>query len=117
MIHVENIPAPRVFGYARASRNHQLKSPEVQEELIRQKAETIEGQWVRCRTDAATSATKTRWNDPLRRPELGKLMRELEPGDHLIIWRLDRLERSPFGMVNALEWLVNRGVSVHILND
>jgi DNA invertase Pin-like site-specific DNA recombinase len=39
----------------------------------------------------------------------------LEPADHLIVWRLDRLERSPFGMVHALEFLVNRGVNVHIL--
>lgn len=115
MIDAEKTPEPRVFGYARASRNHQVKSPEVQQELIFEKAKTIEARWVHCRTDAAASATETRWNDPDRRPELGKLMRELEPGDHLVIWRLDRLERSPFGMVNALQWLVNRGVSIHIL--
>jgi DNA invertase Pin-like site-specific DNA recombinase len=42
-------------------------------------------------------------------------MRELEPYDHLLVWRLDRLERSPFGMVHALQWLVNRGVNVRIL--
>lgn len=108
-------PEPRIYGYARASRNHQVKSPEMQRDMILEKAKTIEARWVRCRTDAATSATETRWDDPKRRPEFGKLMRELEPGDHLILWRMDRLERNPFGMVKALEWLVNRGVSIHIL--
>lgn len=104
---------PRIWGYARASRNHQVKSPEVQLSLIEEKAKTIQGaQWARCRTDAATSATEIRWNE---RPEFVKLMNEMEPGDHLVIWRFDRLERSPFAMVHALEWLVNRGVSVHVL--
>ena len=103
---------PRCYGYCRASRNHQVKSPEMQRDMILEKAKTIEARWVRCRTDAATSATEVRWNE---RPEFSKLMRELEPGDHLILWRMDRLERRPVGMVKALEWLVNRGVSIHIL--
>ena len=103
---------PRIYGYARASSNRQVKSPEVQRSLIEEKAKTIQGDWVHSRTDAATSATEIRWN---KRSEYRKLMDEMEPGDHLIVWRFDRIERSPFAMVHALEWLVNRGVKVHIL--
>jgi DNA invertase Pin-like site-specific DNA recombinase len=105
-----------IYGYARASRSSQIKSTDVQEELILAKATTIpDATWVHCRVDRATSATTTRWNDPQRRPEFSKLMRELHAGDHLVIWRMDRLERSMFGMIDCLRWLVERGVSVHIL--
>jgi DNA invertase Pin-like site-specific DNA recombinase len=105
-----------VYGYARASRSSQIKSTDVQEELIEAKAVTIpDAQWVHCRVDRGISATKIRWNDAQRRPEFSKLMRELHAGDHLVIWRMDRLERSMFGMIDCLRWLVERGVSVHIL--
>ena len=105
-----------IYGYARASRSSQIKSTDVQEELIEAKAVTIaDAQWVHSRVDRATSATSTRWNDAQRRPEFHKLMRELHAGDHLVIWRMDRLERSMFGMIDCLRWLVERGVSVHIL--
>ena len=88
-----------IYGYARASRDTQVMSPEMQEDLIRKKASTIEnGVFIHCRRDCGVSARVTRWNDPQRRPEFGKLMREMQPGCHLIVWRLNRLERSMFGV-------------------
>ena len=105
-------PAPRIFGYAHATSYRRDQGATVQEEMILAKAKTLEGQWVRCHRDEQTSATDICWSE---RPEFQKLMHQLEPGDHLIIWRLDRLDRSPLGMVAALEWLVDRGVCVHIL--
>lgn len=106
---------PRVWGYARASTSDQVMSPERQVDLVTAKGQTIKGaQWIRCRVDIA-SATKCRWNDRQRRPEFCKLMDQMEQGDHLVLWRLDRLERKMFPMVQALDWLVRRGISIHVL--
>jgi DNA invertase Pin-like site-specific DNA recombinase len=106
---------PRVWGYARASTSDQVMSPEKQLDLITAKGQKIEGaKWARCRVDVR-SATKSRWNDRKRRPEFGKLMDQMEQGDHLILWRLDRLERRMFPMVQALDWLVRRGINIHVL--
>ena len=103
----------RVFGYARASSDRQEDSVPMQEELIRKKAEQMGGRLVRTWVDDDVSATDVRWSE--RRGFTG-LMGDLQPGDHLIVTRLDRLERSPLGTVAALEWLVERGVCVHVLD-
>lgn len=106
---------PRAWGYARASTSEQVMSPERQVDLITVKGQNIEGvQWVRCRVDIK-SASKSRWDDRKKRPEFCKLMDDMEQGDHLIVWRLDRLERKMFPMVEALDWLVRRGISIHVL--
>ena len=98
----------------------QVASPKRQQDMILARAEIIQAetgaQWGGCRTDEGTSATKIRWNDRKKRPELNKLLDAMEPGDHLILWRLDRLERSMFGMVRALEFLVDRGIQIHVLD-
>ena len=51
------------------------------------------------------------------RPELGKLMRVLEPGDVLIVTRLDRLARSTRDLLNVLDEVSKRGAGFRSLKD
>jgi DNA invertase Pin-like site-specific DNA recombinase len=107
---------PRCYGYARASdRYAQILSPERQEAQIQERAGQIQQQTgaelARIRVDKV-SGSKVRYN---KRQEFRKLMQELQKGDHLIIWRLDRLDRGWTGLIQCLGWLVERGVEVHVL--
>jgi DNA invertase Pin-like site-specific DNA recombinase len=50
------------------------------------------------------------------RPKFGKLLEELEPGDTLVVCKLDRFARTVREGLEVVEELKNRGVNVHILN-
>lgn len=95
-----------VFGYARVSTNYQAKdgnSLNAQVRMLREAgAENIY-------TDTFTG-TKT------ERPELGKLLLRLQPGDKLIVTKLDRMARSATQGFELIESLMNQGVNVHVLN-
>ena len=41
----------------------------------------------------------------------------LEPGDHLVVWRLDRLGRNIFSAGECLGWLAERGIVVHTVEE
>ena len=84
----------------------------MQESLVRKRAAELGGRFVQTWADEFVSATDVRWAELV---EFQKLMGEIQPGDHLIVWRLDPLDGSPLGTVGALEWLFDRGVSVHVL--
>jgi DNA invertase Pin-like site-specific DNA recombinase len=58
------------------------------------------------------SAAKIRYHD---RPVFRKLLAQLHAGDILIVWRLDRLERSMFGMVEVLGELNKRDIRLIVL--
>jgi DNA invertase Pin-like site-specific DNA recombinase len=103
----------RIFGYARASSEKPEDSVAMQEGLIRKKVEQLGGRFVRTFADESVSATDIPW--PQRRGFM-TLMARLRPGDHLIIWRLDRLDHCPVGTVAALERVVDRGVCLHVLD-
>lgn len=104
---------PRIFGYASQGSHYVKKSPEVQEHLILEKGKTIpDATWARCWTDTGDVIPKTRFAD---RPEAAKLIQELTAGDHLIVWRLDRLDENALGSVDALKLLIDRGVCIHVL--
>jgi DNA invertase Pin-like site-specific DNA recombinase len=51
------------------------------------------------------------------RPELAKLLKRLEPGDVLMVTRLDRLARSTRDLLNILHQLGERGVGFKSLAD
>lgn len=95
-----------IYGYARVSTNGQAKdgnSLERQVQLLKEAgAEKIY-------KDAFTG-TKT------DRPELKKILNNLQPGDKLIVTKLDRMARSVTQGVDLLESLLNQGVTVHVLN-
>ena len=50
------------------------------------------------------------------RPELDKLMDLLQPGDTLIVSKLDRIARSASGGIELINSLLKRGITVHVLN-
>ncbi len=95
-----------IYGYARVSTRGQAKdgnSLEAQERALREAgAEEIYA-------DAFTG-TKT------DRPELNKLLERLKSGDTLIACKLDRLARSVVQGINLIEDLLDKGVTVQVLN-
>ena len=51
------------------------------------------------------------------RPELAKLLRRLEPGDVLMVTRLDRLARSTRDLLNILDTIAKAGAGFKSLAD
>lgn len=95
-----------IYGYARVSTRGQAKdgnSLEKQEiELKQAGAEIIF-------SDAFTG-TKA------HRPELDKLLSMIQSGDKLIVTKLDRIARSATQGIELINMLLDKGVTVHILN-
>lgn len=50
------------------------------------------------------------------RPELDKLLSEIQRGDTLIVTKLDRIARSTMQGIELIESLVEKGVIIHVLN-
>ncbi|MDE6363331.1 MAG: recombinase family protein [Lachnospiraceae bacterium] len=95
-----------VYGYARVSTKTQAKdgnSLEAQENALRAAgaAEVY--------TDAFTG-TKS------RRPELDKLLTVMQSGDTLKFTKLDRIARSATQGIELIQSLIDKGITVHVLN-
>lgn len=52
----------------------------------------------------------------MNRPKFTKLLDDLEPGDTLVVCKLDRFARTVREGLEVVEELKNRGIKVHILN-
>lgn len=95
-----------VYGYCRVSTQMQARdgnSLEAQEKALKENgAEEIY-------TDAFTG-TKA------HRPELDRLLDKLHPGDKLIITKLDRIARSASQGIELIQTLLDKGITVHVLN-
>ena len=95
-----------VYGYCRVSTQGQARdgnSLEAQEKLLEENgAEEIY-------SDAFTG-TKS------HRPELDKLLDKLQPGDKLVITKLDRIARSASQGTELIQTLLDSGIIVHVLN-
>ena len=95
-----------IYGYARVSTKGQQRdgnSLEAQEKILRESGATI------IYHDAFTG-TK------VDRPELNKLVEMLQDGDILIVSKLDRLGRSLSKTSELITELLERGVTINILN-
>lgn len=95
-----------VYGYARVSTKGQAKdgnSLEGQETELREAGAEI------IFSDAFTG-TKA------HRPELDKLLSQIQEGDKLIVTKLDRIARSVTQGIELVNALIEKGVIVHILN-
>lgn len=94
------------YGYARVSSIGQQKngnSLDAQIELLKQRgAEVIISE---CFTGRKVD-----------RPKFTELLEKLQPGDELIVCKLDRFARSSKHGADLIQELVNRGVRVNILN-
>lgn len=95
-----------VYGYARVSTKGQAKdgnSLEAQERSLRDAgAKEIY-------TDVFTG-TKS------NRPELNRLLKVMQKGDILVITKLDRIARSAIQGIGLIQSLLDRGITVHVLN-
>lgn len=95
-----------IYGYARVSTKGQAKdgnSLEVQEKQLRDNgAEVI----------FPESFTGTKKH----RPKLDELMSVLQEGDTLVVTKLDRIARSTIHGITIIEELLEKGVTIHILN-
>ena len=95
-----------IYGYARVSTKGQAKdgnSLEAQMDAIRNSgAEKI--------FVDSFSGTK------MERPEFSKLLKEIKDGDTLIVSKLDRFARSVGQASDLITELIDRGVTVNVLN-
>lgn len=94
------------YGYARVSTKRQAKdgnSLEAQEKLL------LENGAEKIFKDTFTG-TKT------VRPELNNLLSEIQPGDSLIVTKLDRIARSTTQGIELVNSLLEKGIVIHILN-
>lgn len=102
------LSAPKTFGYARVSSRGQAKdgnSLESQKALLMAQGASEDTIF----TDVYTGTTTDR-------PELEKLLRILQPGDTLIVTKLDRISRSVQQGISLLDELAGRGIRVNVLN-
>jgi len=91
-----------LFGYARVSTRDQKAA---------QDAELMAAGCAKVFKEKVSGAAKT------DRPELAKVIGRLEPGDVLVVTRLDRLARSTRDLLNVLDELGKRGVGFKSLKD
>lgn len=95
-----------IYGYARVSTKGQARdgnSLEAQEEALRAAGAA------QIYSDAFTG-TKA------RRPGLNRLMADMQPGDTLKVTKLDRIARSATQGIELVQSLLDRGITVHVLN-
>ena len=98
-----------MYGYSRVStqgqvdRGNGLEAQEI--ELRKAGAEKIY-------SDAGVSGAKK----PLERPALSSLLKAVQTGDTLVVTRLDRVSRSAVDGYELVAELLDRGVSVRVLN-
>ena len=91
-----------VFGYARVSSQDQ--------DLSAQEAELVAAGAVKVYREKVSGAKANR-------AELLKVVNKLEPGDVLLVTRLDRLARSTRDLLNLLATISERGASFRSLRD
>jgi len=95
-----------VLGYSRVSTKIQAKdgnSLEHQENLLKANGASV------IFTDVYTGSKNNR-------PQLALLLTKLEEGDTLLVTKLDRIARSVKEGIELIEGLIDRGITVHILN-
>lgn len=95
-----------IYGYARVST---LKQGKDGNSLPDQEAKLREAGCAEIYHDSYTG-TK------MDRPQFSRLMSKLQPGDTLVVTKLDRFARKAAEGAIAVQELLDRGVNVHILN-
>lgn len=97
---------PVIYGYARVSSKGQAKD-----------GNSIEAQTDALKTAGAAEVyTDVYTGTTTERPALDQLLRELRPGDTLIVTKLDRIARSVQQGISLIDELANKGVRINVLN-
>lgn len=97
---------PAIYGYARVSTAAQAKdgnSLEAQEQALKAAGAG------RVVADAYTGSQTDR-------PELSRLLEELQDGDTIMVTKLDRIARNLKQGLELIDGLNGRGIKVHVLN-
>lgn len=95
-----------VYGYARVSTKSQLNNGN---SLESQRKSLIESG---CQTVVEESYTGTK----IDRPKFSKLLEQLQPGDTLVVTKLDRFARSLSQGSELVKILIDKQIKVNILN-
>ena len=95
-------PLPRTLGYARVSTDSQALAPQVESLKAAGAAEVFR--------ETASGAKRNR-------AQLARLLKEVRPGDLVLVTRLDRLARSTRDLLNVLDALADRGAAFRSLGD
>lgn len=89
------------YGYARVStRNQDLKG-----QMLQLKEENCERIYFEKITGTKSD-----------RPEFQRILKELQPGDTLVVTKLDRFARSTQDALNTIKLLFEKGVKINVLN-
>lgn len=91
-----------IIGYARVSSNHQ--DTELQMQALRAAG---------CKLIFEEKASGRKTN----RPILKKVIEMLEPGDELVIWKLDRIGRNVLHALLTFQSLAERNVNIRSITD
>jgi Resolvase, N terminal domain/Zinc-binding dehydrogenase len=91
-----------LLGYARVSTTDQ--QPQLQVDALERAG------CYRVFTETASGARPDR-------PTLTQLLDQLRPGDTLVVWKLDRLGRSPRHLVDTITGLADRGIGFRSLQE
>jgi putative DNA-invertase from lambdoid prophage Rac len=96
----------RVFAYCRVSTTDQTTENQIRE---------IEAAGFAIQPQRAVAETISGSLQASARPDFAKLLERLEPGDVLVVTKLDRLGRNAIDVRQTVERLAGRGVRVHCL--
>jgi len=114
---------PEIWGYVRASTSKQVYSPTVQATTIAKIAKVIDPTldcergtgWVLSNVvpfmDLAVSGEKVPW---YRRHGFMAILNAAQPGDHLVTWRFDRLDRDMLRAPGAIAAIRDTGLRLHV---
>src|SRR5688572_8309158 len=91
-----------LMGYARVSTADQ--NPDLQMDALQ------EAGCLRMFVDQASGVLD-------ERPELSRLLEQLQPGNTLVVWKLDRLGRSLRHLIDVVSELQGRGVGFRSLHE
>lgn len=95
-----------IYGYARVSTKTQAKD-----------GNSLEGQKNALTDAGATEIYEDAFTGTITdRPQLDLLLSKLESGDTLVVTKLDRIARSAVEGSKLVQSLIDRGVSVNVLN-
>ena len=95
-----------IYGYARVSTMGQARD-----------GNSIEAQVSALRQAGAEKIFKDVFSGKAKhRPQLDRLLKVIQPGDRLIITKLDRIARSLIQGIQLLESLSDKGVVIEVLN-
>lgn len=106
--------APMTYGYARVSTGAQAtEGGSIDEQCTRITAKAASESWTVSHIFCDTVSGSV----PLTDREAGaELMRIIEPGDHLIAPKLDRMFRSALDALTVVQDFQNRGIHLHFLD-